>query len=442
MIRNSNHKVLLFAGILIAAIICFIWVAPPTVSADNGKEEPVSVKWEPALKAGAKYWNINYQNQGFASNLNFCPEVKPNSPADTWDSLILGGEPAIRDYTLSFQLLPSSSDYEAGIIFRAQNIDSLYCLFINTKKAKTSLELQRWLHGKVKKLKSVAYSDNISQKSVQISLRGENIKVMVEGKIVMEASDDSFAWGRAGMICKSKAQVSFKNLVLAVDKGSIPPPKVGIVSAPVIFQVLNKPEDKAKAAPAPTPQSATAPALAPAPPPTPQPTPAAPLPSPAPAPTPTVLPTPLAAPTPHQRFAEQVVDYNIQGINNQHMDPNDCIGAPNAFGADAYFVSLGGGWIVLDMGGVFRHGPGGVDLKVYEVSTNLGDSGGELYEVLVSMYREGPWTSLGTATGVGIFDLSRAGVQEARFVKIVDKTTGDDGSVAPGVDLDAVETLY
>ncbi len=103
---------------------------------------------------------------------------------------------------------------------------------------------------------------------------------------------------------------------------------------------------------------------------------------------------------------------------------------------DSLFFSLGqAGYVVLDMGpdSPIGNGPGD-DMTVYE-----GDDGtAEGYEVFVSNSWDGSWYSCGSATGTASFDLSVAGLSQARYVRIEDDGSSSSGTHA-GFDLDAVE---
>ena len=103
---------------------------------------------------------------------------------------------------------------------------------------------------------------------------------------------------------------------------------------------------------------------------------------------------------------------------------------------DGAFFSLGeNGYLVLDMGlqSSISNTPG-TDITVYE-----GDDGvTEGYEVFVSTDWDGPWSSCGSATGTDSFDLSVTGLNQARYVKIVDDGSASSGRSA-GFDVDAVK---
>jgi hypothetical protein len=103
---------------------------------------------------------------------------------------------------------------------------------------------------------------------------------------------------------------------------------------------------------------------------------------------------------------------------------------------DGLFFSLGqNGFVILDMGtDTPIHNSAGDDFTVYE-----GDDGtNEGYEVLASDDWDGPWSSCGTATGTASFDLSTAGLSEARYIRINDDGSSSSGQYA-GFDVDAIQ---
>ncbi len=91
------------------------------------------------------------------------------------------------------------------------------------------------------------------------------------------------------------------------------------------------------------------------------------------------------------------------------------------------------GWIVLDMGLPIMNRPGN-DFTVIE-----GDMNPEACSVFVSNSWNGPWNFCGFDTGTAQYDLQRAGVSQARFLRIVDDGDGDPNQPDAGFDLDAIE---
>ncbi|MCK4735467.1 MAG: PGF-CTERM sorting domain-containing protein [Methanophagales archaeon] len=155
----------------------------------------------------------------------------------------------------------------------------------------------------------------------------------------------------------------------------------------------------------------------------------------------------LLPPEDDRAFANQVVDALIGGPENTFTNPNDALGPVNIIESCSEHsgtsgeVSLGGGYIVLDMGmdEEILDEPGS-DLRVYEVCKEYylcGDP--ESYEVYVSIDGAN-WDFVGKEKGVAEFDISNTSLDIARYVKIVDakKDTGGD---SPGPDIDAVKAL-
>jgi hypothetical protein len=131
-------------------------------------------------------------------------------------------------------------------------------------------------------------------------------------------------------------------------------------------------------------------------------------------------------------FAVKVAAVVIPGNN-----PLDEANTPAATGEpDSIYYSLGkSGWIILDMQDPVLNISGN-DFMVYE-----GDSVAEGYTCQVAQYMDGPWISLGTATGTAAFDLGSAGLSKARFIRITDDGDGLSNAPDAGFDLDAVASL-
>ncbi len=134
-----------------------------------------------------------------------------------------------------------------------------------------------------------------------------------------------------------------------------------------------------------------------------------------------------------RNFPRRVVSANSTDYNGNYPYPthaHDALGPP-----DGQWFSLGkNGWTVLDAGEAFVDGPG-PDLTVYEA----GSDGDEGYTLYVGNAFNGPWVSLGTASGTASFDLASAGVAQARYLYVKDDNVGSASVPNPGFDLDAIE---
>ena len=138
-------------------------------------------------------------------------------------------------------------------------------------------------------------------------------------------------------------------------------------------------------------------------------------------------------------YANIVLGYEALGASNTHTDPATVLGPPSC---GTFDLSLGGGWVVVDMGEGEEIIDGtGVDFRVYE--SDPGCSGGEAsaYAVFVSENPAGPWTEIGTGNGVTSFDLSGSGLFTVRYIRIEDRASPSPPST-PGADIDAIEAIY
>ncbi len=135
--------------------------------------------------------------------------------------------------------------------------------------------------------------------------------------------------------------------------------------------------------------------------------------------------------------ARQVSTCKIADPNNQHRNhtlTSWALGEP-----DGESLSVGkGGWIVFDMG---------EDTPVIDGSGNdllvqADPSCDEGFTAYASESWTGPWFTLGSGFGSVEFDLNSAGLDVARYIRLVDDDDGDPNDPFAGYDLDAIEVYH
>jgi hypothetical protein len=139
----------------------------------------------------------------------------------------------------------------------------------------------------------------------------------------------------------------------------------------------------------------------------------------------------LLAPNTNWRYAFRVIlaRYSSHAEQANKTQPRYALGAD-----DNVFFSLGqSGYIVLDMVTPVSNNPGN-DFSVIEGNDGVNEG----YTVYAANSWTGPWNACGSDTGTGSFDLSAAGLSQARFLRIVDDGGAVSGQYA-GFDLDAVQ---
>ena len=137
-------------------------------------------------------------------------------------------------------------------------------------------------------------------------------------------------------------------------------------------------------------------------------------------------------------YANSIVD---------HKDVYDKKDLPNIIGVSGFPTlnsdkcSIGDGWVIVDMGlGEEIIDLDGPDLRVYEIDYCYHPEWlAEPYEVLVSNNMK-EWQSLGEGNGITDFDLAKANMSEARYVKIQGILRVP--SKTPGPDIEAIEALH
>ena len=146
-----------------------------------------------------------------------------------------------------------------------------------------------------------------------------------------------------------------------------------------------------------------------------------------------------------QKYASKVVSYLIGGMNNKNTDVDLILKEPHTSSKSkkAYDVSLGGGFIVVDMGVTIVDG-NGPDLVVHESGSSISGASSEPFYVKGSpTMKPGSWVFLGEYSGDKTsIDLKTFGVNNIRYIAIFDtyfKT--NDSAEYPGADIDAVVAL-
>lgn len=144
-------------------------------------------------------------------------------------------------------------------------------------------------------------------------------------------------------------------------------------------------------------------------------------------------------------YAASVEAFDVCGAGNNHCDPDEVKGSPDATYTTGY-ISLGtdDGYIVAMMGSEFTDGPG-ADLQIFEVGDAVSSrAGDEPFDVFIS--RSGSsWIQVAEEienadgkTYAAIDIAPNSGTY--RYVKVVNRSSS--GGSTPGADIDAIEALW
>jgi hypothetical protein len=144
-----------------------------------------------------------------------------------------------------------------------------------------------------------------------------------------------------------------------------------------------------------------------------------------------------------QQYADTVVIAQLGGKNNAAVNLESVEGEPQYSWNSNTFISLGGGFITIDLGVNVINGEG-PDLRIYEVGEESYSATSEPFYALGNKENTTTnWVFLGSFLGdIVEIDFDTLGIDTLRFLTIydTDPKTPDDFQW-PGADIDAVETL-
>jgi hypothetical protein len=136
-----------------------------------------------------------------------CQTGSANYPA-----LSLGGM-AYRDMTISVRFKPVSgtSDRAAGIIFRVQDQNNYYILRANALE--DNVNLYKYERGRRSLIKegTVKVPSGVWQE-LRVEVTGITMRGFLNGRLVVEASDDTFKSGKVGLWTKADSVTCFDNI--------------------------------------------------------------------------------------------------------------------------------------------------------------------------------------------------------------------------------------
>ena len=129
------------------------------------------------------------------------------------------------DFDLSVKIRPISGedDQTGGVIFRAKDFDNGYMARINGQR--DNLRLYKFTNGKRRypPIEAVPLENApplSAWTTLNISCKGDKIRVGVNGKYLIDIQDDSYKSGMVGLLTKNDSKTDFDDLIITPD-GSV-----------------------------------------------------------------------------------------------------------------------------------------------------------------------------------------------------------------------------
>ncbi len=154
-------------------------------------------------------WEVRAE-EGTPSEPNaLCQTTEAEFPA------IALSEASYTDLALSTQFKPISGeeDQAAGLIFRVEDEDNYYIARANALE--DNVDIYKYVNGERTQLASEAAGiDTEEWRELRVEVEGENIRVLLDEKEMVEATDDEFTAGKVGLWTKADSVNCFDNVMV------------------------------------------------------------------------------------------------------------------------------------------------------------------------------------------------------------------------------------
>jgi hypothetical protein len=206
--------------ILITALLIGCTKCQPTVkyqAEDKDVKAGQAVQWTfdtdqaNGLPAGMQVfsgtWAVSAEADAPTSHNALCQKGTAEYPT------LLLSDKVFTDLMISTHFKPISgkSDQAAGIIFRIQDKDNYYILRANALE--DNVNIYKYANGKRSAIKeSSAKVSSAKWQELRVEVNGNSIRGFLDGKLIVEAHDDTFKAGKVGLWTKADSVVCFDNV--------------------------------------------------------------------------------------------------------------------------------------------------------------------------------------------------------------------------------------
>ncbi len=163
------------------------------------------------LPAGAQVfsgdWAVRAESDAPSPPNALCQTGSADYPALSLDSAVY------KDVVVSTRFKPISgmSDRAAGIVFRIQDRDNYYILRANALE--DNVNLYKYVKGRRSLIKEGSARVPSGQwQELRVEVKGNTIRGLLNGQLVVEARDDDFKSGKVGLWTKADSVTCFDNV--------------------------------------------------------------------------------------------------------------------------------------------------------------------------------------------------------------------------------------
>ena len=191
-----KNKFLIFTFIFFFLSLCSLTFAQNQSDSSSGDKclNPKTGKWEPKTDPKASCEPLRLNSRIFK-------DPKTGLNLLVIDNFIFAD--------LYFEITTSSKDFSGGLVWHYANLDNNYTAMVNLKGKQ--IEIYKMADGKKITLKKGKIStDNASTHTFKITSKANKIQFFDNGKLSLEASDETFKKGTFGYWSKESDNIHMK----------------------------------------------------------------------------------------------------------------------------------------------------------------------------------------------------------------------------------------
>lgn len=154
-------------------------------------------------------WEVRAEGGAPSEPNALCQTAEAEFPA------VVLSDASYTDFALSTQFKPISGeeDQAAGLIFRVEDENNYYIVRANALE--DNVDIYKYVDGeRTQTASEPAELDTGEWRGLRVEVEGEDIRVLLDKKEVVEATDDEFTAGRVGLWTKADSTSCFDNVMV------------------------------------------------------------------------------------------------------------------------------------------------------------------------------------------------------------------------------------
>lgn len=211
--RKQFAAISKYITIALLAGISTCWAAEPNKANQWTFDKEHAGKLPVGATVFAGSWAVRAESDAPSAPNALCQAGYADYPALSLSDKVYGDVTV----TTRFKAISGNSDRAAGIIFRIQDKDNYYILRANALE--DNVNIYKYVDGgrRVIQESSAKVTSRIWQE-LRLEVKGNHIRGFLNGKLAVEAMDNTFKTGKIGLWTKADSVTCFDNVQVDVAK--------------------------------------------------------------------------------------------------------------------------------------------------------------------------------------------------------------------------------